>query len=150
MRSSLEDNRTCLLTLAASSLTRQLPFNVPFSVKVNLIERCFDDWEKHCVDCFNTIHKATLAQLRDLSQKHFGYFHGTPLLAEVRMLCDDLVERHRLKTLELIRFQLKLESPPFTVNDHYLSACRDKYLAQYKGARSKVGLCCAEDWTPLT
>lgn len=30
---------------------------------------------------------------------------------------------------------LKLEDPPFTLNDHYFAAYRDKYLSRYKEAR---------------
>ncbi|KIP02342.1 hypothetical protein PHLGIDRAFT_32230 [Phlebiopsis gigantea 11061_1 CR5-6] len=120
-----------------SYIQRSLPFNVPFSVKVDLIKRSFENWEAHCLTCFDTIHRATVAELRSLAQQYFGGFSGTTLLADVRLLVDDLVEKHRLKTLELVKFQLELEDPPFTVNDHYFSACRDNYLAQYKAA-SKV------------
>ena len=31
---------------------------------------------------------------------------------------------------------LQLESSPFTQNNHYLSECRDKWLAKYKDARA--------------
>ena len=59
-----------LLTYFDSSLTRQLPFNVPFSVKVDFIERCFDDWEKHCLQCFDAIHRATEAEIGSLAVAH--------------------------------------------------------------------------------
>ncbi|KIP02343.1 hypothetical protein PHLGIDRAFT_298819 [Phlebiopsis gigantea 11061_1 CR5-6] len=117
-----------------SSLTRQLPFNVPFSVKVGFIERCFSEWEKFCVQCFDAVHCATTSELGRLARAHFGGARGATLLADVRIHCDDLVKRHREETLKFIRFVLELEDPPFTVNDHYFSACRDKYLAQYKAA----------------
>lgn len=119
-------------------MTRQLPFNVPFSVKSDLIKRSFDGWEAYCLGCFDAIHRATVTEFHALAQKYFGAFGATSLLADVRVLLDDLVEKYRVRTLELVKFQLELEDPPFTVNDHYFSACRDKYLAQYKAA-SKVG-----------
>ena len=125
----------CSLIFTGRSLTRQLPFNVPFAVKVNLIEQFFGNWETYCLDCFNAIHKVTQQELRDLAQRRFGGSAGTVLLAEVHMICDELVEKHRLKALELIKFQLQLENPPFTMNDHYFSACRVKYLSQYKSAK---------------
>ena len=123
------------LTRFDSSLTRQLPFNIPFSVKVSLTERCFDEWENHCVQCFDTIHRATEAEIRDLVHKHFGSVGGAALIADVRMHCDDLIKKHRAEALKFIQMLLKTEDPPFTVNDHYFSACRDRYLAEFKTAR---------------
>ena len=38
-----------------------------------------------------------------------------------------------------IRAVLQLETSPFTQNDHYLSECRDKWLAKYKDARAGKG-----------
>ena len=124
-----------MLNLIFSSLTRQLPFNVPFSVKVSLIENCFDDWNMRCVQCFDAVHDATAEQLRSLVQKHFNGFSGTTLLGRVHSLCMELVERCRQQTLERLDFLLQMEDPPFTLNDHYFSACREGYLAQYKAAR---------------
>lgn len=81
-----------------------------------------------------------LQTLHAVVQRHFGRVGGRALLGDVRLLCDALVERRRLSTRGLIAFQLKLEDPPFTVNDVYFSACRDKFLAQYRAAQ-KVCLC---------
>ncbi|KIP02346.1 hypothetical protein PHLGIDRAFT_79251, partial [Phlebiopsis gigantea 11061_1 CR5-6] len=112
-----------------------LPSNVPLSVTTDLIKRCTIDWDKHCLECFDAIHAATLTKVHGLARSHFGRYSSTSLLADVLLLCDELVEKFRLKTLELIKFQLKLEESPFTMNDAYFSACKDKYLVQYKAAQ---------------
>lgn len=96
------------------------------------------------MQCFDAVHRATATELARLAQAHFGGSGGATLLADVRMHCDDLVKRHREETLKFMHFMLAMEDPPFTVNDHYFSACRDKYLAQYKSAgkvRSSVSAC---------
>ena len=117
------------------SLTRQLPYNVPFSAKVALIREMFRDWDAYCNKCFSAVYDAAIEELRSLVQTHFGSFAGTPLLDHVRMIIDEQVEKSREKTVERIQWMLELEDPPFTNNDRYFSSYRDKYLAQYKAIR---------------
>jgi hypothetical protein len=80
-----------VLTLYVRSLTRQLPFNVPYIAKVALIEQTFTDWGGYCKKCFSTIYEATLEELHQLVQSHFGSFAGTPLPDHVRMILEEQV-----------------------------------------------------------
>ena len=56
------------------SLTRQLPYNVPFNAKVGLIERCFEDWHAHSMSCFDVVHNAARQSFGQLVDKYFGAF----------------------------------------------------------------------------
>lgn len=67
---------------------------------------------------------------------HFGHITSTGLYDHVLNIVEDQIERARIRTLERIQWTLDLENPPFTLNDHYYSSYRDKYLSRYKGARS--------------
>jgi hypothetical protein len=42
--------------LELRSLTRELPHNDPYSVKVQLIEQCFHLWPVHSLICFDKVH----------------------------------------------------------------------------------------------
>jgi hypothetical protein len=117
------------------SLTRELPHNVPFAAKVTLIQRCFTDWDEHCQRCFRTVYDATLAELKKMVRAHFGQYKGTALMDHVDAMVEGQVERCRVKTLGHVQWMLALESPPFTMNDHYFSAYREKYVTRYKDAR---------------
>ena len=120
---------------ALSSLTRELPHNVPYSAKVTLIQRSFVDWDEHCNRCFGTVHAAALAELKDLVRTHFSAYKGTALLDHVDAMVESQVECCRVTTVERVQWMLALESPPFTLNDHYFSSYREKYLTRYKDAR---------------
>ncbi|GJE98795.1 dynamin domain-containing protein [Phanerochaete sordida] len=118
-----------------SSLTRQLPFNVPFSAKVTLIEKVFEPWEDHCITCFGAVYDATADELYSTAERIFGSFQ-TPLLEQIRTVIDERLESAKSKTAERIQWMLEMEYPPFTNNDHYFSSYRDEYLAQFKEARN--------------
>ena len=122
------------LTSLCSSLTRQLPYNVPFRAKVALIEKIFKDWDMYCEKCFSFVYDATLAALKDCIKMWFGTFR-TSLPDHVHVIVEDLVERCKTATLARIDWMLQLENPPFTLNDHYFANYREEYLKRYKKAR---------------
>ena len=107
---------------------------MPFSAKVSLIKRFFADWDSYCEKCFSSVHEKTLAVLKKIVARHFGHF-STSLPDHVNAIVEELVQQCRTVTSERIAWMLDLESPPFTVNDHYFSSYREKYLTKYKEAR---------------
>ena len=115
------------------SLTRELPFNVPFKAKISLIQRFFAEWDIHCQRCFDEVTAASAEELKGLIKAHFGEF--VALLDCVDVTVDELLERRRKETKERIQWMLALENPPFTNNTHYFSCYRQKYLGKYKEAR---------------
>ncbi|KAF7797716.1 hypothetical protein EIP86_008916 [Pleurotus ostreatoroseus] len=128
-----------------SSLTRQLPYNVPFRAKVALIEKIFKDWDIYCEKCFSSVYDVTLAALKDCIKTSFGTFR-TSLPDHVHVIVEDLVEQCKTATLARIDWMLQLENPPFTLNDHYFANYREEYLKRYKKARqSDNGFTTPED-----
>ncbi|GJE98371.1 P-loop containing nucleoside triphosphate hydrolase protein [Phanerochaete sordida] len=121
-----------------SSLTRELPHNVPFAAKVALIARFLADWDEHCRRCSGAVHAAALRELQGLVRAHFGQYRGTALMDHVEGMLEEQVERCRAATAQRLAWLLALESPPFTNNDHYFSAYREKYLTRYKDARKSL------------
>jgi hypothetical protein len=115
------------------SLTRELPFNVPFQAKVSLIQRFFIDWEDHCQRCFEDVNTAATEELKKLLSQHFGEYAG--LVDHVDAVVEELLECRRRDTLSRINWMLELENPPFTNNSHYFASYREKYLNKYKEAR---------------
>ncbi|KAJ7280259.1 hypothetical protein C8J57DRAFT_1220751 [Mycena rebaudengoi] len=90
------------------SLTRQLPFNIPFSAKIKL----------------------TL--LDEMIAEEFGRFSG--LEERVRGIVIEGLLQSRIKWL------LELESPPFTLNTHYFTSYRKKYLEKCRPERPLIAL----------
>ncbi len=70
------------------SLTRQLPFNLPFSAKVGLIEQCFDDWPSHAMQCFDTVRFVVENHIGELVVEHFGRHTIGGLKDQVRYVLE--------------------------------------------------------------
>ncbi len=66
------------------SLTRQLPYNLPFSVKVGLFEQCFDEWHLYATQCFDSVRLVASKQLGQLIEEHFKPFSHSGLKEQVR------------------------------------------------------------------
>ncbi|TFY58284.1 hypothetical protein EVJ58_g6511 [Rhodofomes roseus] len=115
------------------SMTRELPFNVPYPAKTALIRSFQTKWEQACLDCFENVQghfKHTLAQL---IHSRFGRFAN--LENKVDAVVMELLRVRRAAALEQISTLLKFETTPFTQNTHYLSDVTAKTLARYKDIR---------------
>lgn len=74
--SSVSNLNNKLTSFFLSSLTRQLPFNIPFSAKAGLIEQCFEDWPLYSTTCFSTVYSAFEDVVNPLISQEFGRFGG--------------------------------------------------------------------------
>lgn len=62
-----------------SHVTRELPYNVPFSAKVEAINLSFDQWEEISIRCADTITKACRAEALVITRAIFGRFSYSEL-----------------------------------------------------------------------
>ncbi|TDL25543.1 hypothetical protein BD410DRAFT_717419 [Rickenella mellea] len=120
------------------ALGRHLPFNVPFSAKIGLIRGCFADWSTHARSCFATVYKVSEAHVNKLITLKFERFARGGLLDHVRTIVESQFETARESTLKRLDWFMAIESTPFTLNDHYFSSYRQKYLAMYKEERQSA------------
>jgi len=116
-------------------LTRQLPYNIPFAAKAALIRQCFEEWPEHLQTCFEVVRAAFLDCVDVLVQKHFKRYANGGLYEHVRVLIEKEFETVTESMKTRISWLVELEEHPFTQNDHYLSHCRDRYLAHFKECR---------------
>ncbi|EJC99591.1 uncharacterized protein FOMMEDRAFT_92854 [Fomitiporia mediterranea MF3/22] len=112
-----------------------LPFNVPYKVKVFYINECFTEWSGHARTCFDKVLHVYQKCLDGLVTKYFGKYSHGGLHERIRSIVEDKLERTKETALERIGWLLELEEDPFTLNEHYLFSCRDKYLKQYREQR---------------
>ncbi|KAI0324482.1 hypothetical protein GY45DRAFT_1393054 [Cubamyces sp. BRFM 1775] len=126
----LEDLRQHIRT----SVTRELPGNVPYMAKVSLIRACQEHWEDAAMGCFEAVQlvfKDAIGELVRAYLDRYNVLKGIigPVIMELGSICAE-------QTLERIRFILSLETSLFTQNGHYLSDGREKWLGIYEDIRA--------------
>ncbi|KAF7800197.1 hypothetical protein EIP86_011444 [Pleurotus ostreatoroseus] len=120
----------------AMAVTRELPNNVPYSVKLFFISQFQKTWQAHVQKCATEIHRKVKEGLTDLVQAHFGlYVHLEP---HIQIVVDELIQ----STYKAARAQLgkilRYETSAYTQNEHYLSSSKEAFLTKYKALRTKA------------
>ncbi|KAI0698693.1 P-loop containing nucleoside triphosphate hydrolase protein [Earliella scabrosa] len=126
----LEDVRRHIST----SITRELPGNVPYAAKLALLQAFQQSWEKSMLQCFNEVQEMFKVAVAELIRLYFDRYSN--LKAIVGPATNELVKSCTEKTVSQLRTVLQLETSPYTQNLHYLTTTRDGWLAKYKDARA--------------
>ncbi|KAH9884397.1 P-loop containing nucleoside triphosphate hydrolase protein [Cubamyces lactineus] len=118
-------------------LTRELPNNIPYSVKRAFIQDFQTRWESDVMDCLDEVESTFKRILMNIVRVHFSRFKT--LERAVRTIVLDLVDVHAVTAKQQQKFLLKYESnPPATQNTSDLAKLRAKWLEQYKEARAQA------------
>ncbi|KAF8805241.1 hypothetical protein BYT27DRAFT_7224945 [Phlegmacium glaucopus] len=100
---------------ARRACTRELPGNYPFVVQKTFIERIIEEWHAPAIVLCKTGHLEQ--RIKAIIQQHI----------------KQSVDRAEAK----VSWLLEIEDRPFSLNTHYLSNYKSKFLAHYKGSREK-------------
>ncbi|KAI8996220.1 P-loop containing nucleoside triphosphate hydrolase protein [Trametes punicea] len=117
-------------------ITRELPNNVPYSVKRSFIQAFQENWSTYVTQCFEEVEAAFKHLLTSLVDQHFVRFNG--LKRSIRSIVLELVDVHAVTAKQQQKFLLKYESnTPSTQNIKDLAKSRAEWLAAYKDVRAK-------------
>ncbi|OCH87803.1 hypothetical protein OBBRIDRAFT_827487 [Obba rivulosa] len=116
------------------SVTRELPNNIPYPAKVELIRASQGTWLSKSRDCFEDVYKECIQTVMHLIDTRFSRYEN--LKTRMRLAVTDLIKERRDATLIFLSSLLQLETTPFTQNDHYLADGSAATLARYKAARA--------------
>ncbi|KIJ13508.1 hypothetical protein PAXINDRAFT_100617 [Paxillus involutus ATCC 200175] len=125
---------------AQSARTRELPDNYPFVVQKEYIKQFTKQWRQPAMDLFDSVHAILKADLAKLVDKHFAEMGKGNAKQSVLMIVYDHLDEAAARTKERIEWLLALEQLPTTLNTHYYSDYKDKFLAYYKGCRENTDL----------
>ncbi|KAG6811611.1 hypothetical protein H0H92_006626 [Tricholoma furcatifolium] len=118
------------------SITRELPNNVPFFAKVDLIAKFQVGWNSSTQVCYNAVRKHVEQMLeRQISSTFHRYEH---LEGHIRIFVSEVLQKHFDICKSSIEPLLLAEKTPFTQNTHYLEDTSAKWLSKYKAKRSST------------
>ncbi|KAI0782967.1 P-loop containing nucleoside triphosphate hydrolase protein [Abortiporus biennis] len=120
---------------AQDAITRELPDHYPFVVSREYIHSFTALWRVPMRNLFDVVIKVLVGYIKALVIKHFNkYAHGG-LQSHIVTLVTDYIKTCSSQALDRITWLLDLEMRPLTLNGHYYSDYRDKFLAHYRGCR---------------
>ncbi|KAG5642512.1 hypothetical protein DXG03_002613 [Asterophora parasitica] len=122
---------------ANQARTRELPGNYPFVVQETYIKSFVRKWHYPAQILCHTVFRTLGEHVQRLVHTHFGPFGQGQLEQRVRVILQDHLNKCMERAEERIDWLMKLESLPFSLNTHYLSDYKEKFLAHYRSAREK-------------
>ncbi|KAF8805211.1 hypothetical protein BYT27DRAFT_7258317 [Phlegmacium glaucopus] len=122
---------------AHQARTRELPGNYPFVVQKTFIDAAIKKWRAPSLILCKTVHMTLSEHVKTLVNKHFNQFGQGHLEQRIKTIIQQHIKYCLERTEERISWLLELEDWPFSLNTHYLSDYKDKFLAYYKGSREK-------------
>ncbi|KAG1729547.1 P-loop containing nucleoside triphosphate hydrolase protein [Suillus lakei] len=114
----------------------ELPNNVPYQAKANLIAQFTKLWVAPSERCLAGINDVLDQVINALISTHFGRFKVLEdYFGNLIRIQVDICKAHAQVA---VKTALDLETTPhYTQNTHYLQTLRDKWLSHYKTARSR-------------
>ncbi|KIM86047.1 hypothetical protein PILCRDRAFT_5119 [Piloderma croceum F 1598] len=120
---------------AQMARTRELPDNYPFVVQQAYISSIIAKWHDPALNLFDAVHRVLCDQVKQIIVEHFGDFGRGGLLQSVQLVMTEHIKQCGDRTKERISWLMNVERRPYTLNTHYYSDYRDKFLSFYRGCR---------------
>lgn len=122
--------------IAESAISRELPNNVPFDVKRDLIRRSIMLWEHPCEVLFTRVQATLEAHFNDITRIHFADYPA--LLQAISAVLSERRSSCRVATEVKLKWMREVEeNATFTLNLHYLEDYKVKFEEKYKMLRRK-------------
>ncbi|THH15705.1 hypothetical protein EUX98_g9424 [Antrodiella citrinella] len=120
---------------AYGAITRELPDHYPFVICKEYILSLISQWEVPARNLFDAIEKILLGHVKVIVTEYFGKFAHGGLQQHAQTVVNDFIKARSIETMDRILWLLELEKNPRTLNGHYYSDYKDKFLAHYRGIR---------------
>ncbi|KAF7341477.1 hypothetical protein MVEN_01885000 [Mycena venus] len=127
-----------VLLRAHAARTRELPGHYPFAVQKSYILEFNAKWGGPAHALCESIHKMLSEHVNALIREHFSTYGQGVLEQRVTVIIQDYMQQRVQRATALISKLLQVEAEgPLTMNEHYFSDYKDKFLSYYKSARQR-------------
>ncbi|GAA6061393.1 hypothetical protein JCM10212_000653 [Sporobolomyces blumeae] len=135
----LEMNVADVCAHLASHKTRETPLNTPFPAKATLMVQTTVGWSEITLNAIEAVRIPITETIASLVEKHFGRYVESGLKATVHDVVTEMVDQLVRECQASLEKLLRFESIPFTQNDHYYRASKEKAFVEYSEQR-KTGI----------
>ncbi|KAI6010933.1 P-loop containing nucleoside triphosphate hydrolase protein [Pisolithus orientalis] len=120
---------------AKNGRTRELPDYYPFVVQEAYISTIVKKWQEPAIDLFDIVNSIMRESIEKMVDDHFAHLGKGGVKQAVLMIVYDHLDLAAARAKEKMDWLLQVERAPATLNTHYYSDYRDKFLAYYRGCR---------------
>ncbi|KAF7428945.1 hypothetical protein PC9H_008182 [Pleurotus ostreatus] len=124
-----------VMARAQKARARELPDNYPFVVRAKYVSSITEKWHSPAQILCNQMYNVLFKYMKELIHKHFASFGQGNLEQRVGVILQNHIQAACHRAEERIKWLISLEARPFTLNEHYLSEYKDKFLSFYKAVR---------------
>ncbi|KAF9555054.1 hypothetical protein CPC08DRAFT_643464 [Agrocybe pediades] len=135
--SFLRSEEDDVLDRAVRARTRELPGHYPFVVQKTFIDAILKNWRAPAVTLCKTVHATILEHVKMLVKKHFAHFGQGHLEQRVRSILQTHIKQCLDRAEGHINYLIEMEELPFSLNTHYLTDYKSKFMSHYRAAREK-------------
>ncbi|KAJ7331028.1 hypothetical protein DFH08DRAFT_1022202 [Mycena albidolilacea] len=127
-----------VLTRAENARSRELPGHYPFAVQKAYIAEFTCSWTHPAQALCASVHKTFSEQVKALITTHFSMFGQGGLEHRVHVVVQSFIQERANITQAAIAKHIQYEDyGPQTLNTHYLSDYKEKFLNYYKHLRQR-------------
>lgn len=124
-----------VLEKANSAVTRELPGHYPYIVIKQYIVDFVKRWEDPSRQFFDITKKELTRRIQELVEEQFSQYTHGHLKQGVRNIMQSHIQKCADTAAQQIGFLLADEHEPFTLNVHYYTEYRSKFLGHYERDR---------------
>ncbi|KAF9558114.1 hypothetical protein CPC08DRAFT_639388 [Agrocybe pediades] len=115
----------------------EFPGRHPFVVQKTFMDEFITKWESPAQFLCASVHRVMSEYIKKLVSIHFGNFGQGHLEQRIKTIVHQHIEQCRNNAEEKINWLLQLETRPFSLNTHYFTDYRDKFLTYFRGERQR-------------
>ncbi|KAI6107743.1 P-loop containing nucleoside triphosphate hydrolase protein [Pisolithus croceorrhizus] len=120
---------------AQNGRTRELPDYYPFVVQADYVSTIVKKWQEPAVELFEVVNSIIRERVGKLVEEHLAHLGRGGVMQAVLMIVYDHLDEAAARAKQKIDWLLQIEGTPATMNTHYYTDYRDKFLAHYRGCR---------------
>ncbi|KAJ6451821.1 P-loop containing nucleoside triphosphate hydrolase protein [Mycena vitilis] len=127
-----------VLKRAITARTRELPGHYPFEVQKSYIAEFTANWAAPAQELGTSVEITLSRHVDTLIDAHFSAFGQGLLQQRVKFIVHDYISKCAADAGSSVSHVIQLEADgPHTLNDHYLTDYKTKFLAYFKGERER-------------
>ncbi|KAH9915501.1 P-loop containing nucleoside triphosphate hydrolase protein [Fomitopsis serialis] len=128
-----------VMARAREATTRELPDYYPFVVIQQYINAVTLKWDIPTKNLFDSVQNILTTYVKQIINQHFSKFTQGGLHQHVIAVVNEHIKERCAETIKKVLWLLELEQQPCTLNGHYYSDYRDKFVSHYRAHRSSSG-----------